>query len=125
MSLVHPPPYSYHTLSPPPSNLFPPNLPSLPPSPFFLTSQPLQLPQHNNIRIQEPIHALPHTRLLVFIQLPVFDSAGWDAFAETGVCETVDCCSKGWELVSGLVGGGWGWFVGIWGLGPHSEEERR
>ena len=54
------------------------------------TPQPLQLPQHHQIRIQKPVHALPHARLLVFIQLAVLDAARGDALAEARVCEAVD-----------------------------------
>jgi hypothetical protein len=50
-----------------------------------LSPQPLQLPQYNHIRIQEPIHTLPHTRLLVFIQFARFDGTRGDTFAETCV----------------------------------------
>jgi hypothetical protein len=59
------------------------------PRPPSLLPQPLQLPQYNHIRIQEPIHTLLHTRLLVFIQFAVLDVARGDAFAETGIGEGV------------------------------------
>lgn len=57
-----------------------------------LLPQPLQLPQHHQIRIQKPIHALPHTRLLVLVQLAVLDVARGYAFAKACVGERVDCC---------------------------------
>jgi hypothetical protein len=56
-----------------------------------LLPQPLQLPQHHQIRIQKPIHALPHARLLVFVQLAVLDVARGYAFAEAGVGQGVYC----------------------------------
>lgn len=54
-----------------------------------LSPQSLQLPQHNHIRVQEPVHALPHAGLLVLVQLSVLDVASGDAFAEAGVGEGV------------------------------------
>jgi len=44
----------------------------------------LQLPQHNVVRIHEPIHTIHHTRLLVSIQLPRRDF-GSDALSETDI----------------------------------------
>ncbi len=58
----------------------------------MLTSQPLQLPEHNEVRVQESVNTLPHARLLVLVELAVLDGAGGDAFAETCVCEAVDSC---------------------------------
>jgi hypothetical protein len=58
-----------------------------------LLPQSLQLPQHHQIRIQKPIHALPHTRLLVLVQLPVLDVAARYAFSEACVCEGVYRCA--------------------------------
>lgn len=55
-----------------------------------LLPQPLQLPQHNDIRVQESVDALPHAGLLVLVELSVLDRTGGDAFAETCVCQTVD-----------------------------------
>jgi hypothetical protein len=57
-----------------------------------LLPQPLQLPQHDKVRIQEAVDALPHTGLLIFVELSVLDRAGGDAFAETCVCQAVDGC---------------------------------
>jgi len=54
---------------------------------YHLSPQPLQLPQHNHIRIQEPIHTLPHARLLVLVQFARLDGTRGDAFAETCVGE--------------------------------------
>ena len=55
-----------------------------------LLPQSLQLPKNNNVRVQEPIHALPHTRLLVLVQLAVLNTARGNAFAETCVGQGVD-----------------------------------
>lgn len=54
---------------------------------FFGPSTPhtLQLSQHQEIRVQEPIYALSHTRLLIFIQFRVLDVARGYAFPETSV----------------------------------------
>ena len=54
-----------------------------------LSPQPLQLPQHNHVRIQEPVHTLPHTWLLVFIQFAVLNGPRGDALAETCVGQGV------------------------------------
>ena len=62
--------------------------PSLPT--HHLSPQPLQLPQHHQIRIQKPVHTLPHARLFVLVQLAVLDAARGDALAEARVCEAVD-----------------------------------
>ncbi|KAF2446162.1 PDT-domain-containing protein [Karstenula rhodostoma CBS 690.94] len=55
-----------------------------------LPPQPLQLPQNNQIRIQKPIHTLPHTRLLVLIQLPALHPASRDALLEADVRQGMD-----------------------------------
>jgi hypothetical protein len=55
-----------------------------------LLPHPLQLLQHHQIRIQEPIHALPHARLLVFIQCALLYRAAGDAFPEACIGEAVD-----------------------------------
>lgn len=88
----------------------PPHKPTIhkPPAPFQLSNhtivivhptspsssssppQPLQLPQHHQIRVQKPINALPHTRLLVFIQRAVLDPAARDALLEAHVGERVN-----------------------------------
>jgi hypothetical protein len=57
-----------------------------------LSPQPFQLLQHNQVCIQKPIHALPHTRLLVLVQLTFLDRAARDAFSETCIGKAVDCC---------------------------------
>lgn len=62
-------------------------------TPRFLTPQPLQLPQNNHVRIQKPIHALAHTRLLVLVQLARLDGACRDALAETGIGQGMNCYS--------------------------------
>lgn len=54
-----------------------------------LSPQSLQLPQHNHIRIQESVHTLPHTWLLVFIQFAVLNGPRGDALAETCVGQGV------------------------------------
>jgi hypothetical protein len=66
--------------------------PQVPRASTNLPPQPLQLPQHNQIRIQKPIHALPHAGLLVFVQLSVLHAASGDALLEAGVCQAVDGC---------------------------------
>jgi hypothetical protein len=60
-----------------------------------LSPQSLQLPQHDHIRIQKPIHTLPHARLLVLVQFAGFDGTRGDAFAEARVGEGVYRCEKG------------------------------
>jgi hypothetical protein len=59
-----------------------------------LLPQPLQLPKHNDVCVQEAVDTLPHARLFVFIELSVLDRAGGDAFAETCVCQAVDGCNS-------------------------------
>jgi hypothetical protein len=57
----------------------------------LLLPQPLQLPQHNHVRIQKPVDALSHAGLLVFVQFAILDVAARYAFAEAGIGEGVYC----------------------------------
>jgi hypothetical protein len=61
------------------------------PGMYSLLPQPLQLPQNHQVRIQKSIHTVPHTGLLVLVQLAVLHVASGYAFAETGVGEGVYC----------------------------------
>lgn len=55
-----------------------------------LLSQLLQFPQNHQIRIQEPVYTLPHTRLLIFIQRALLHLTRRYAFSETRVGEGVN-----------------------------------
>jgi hypothetical protein len=80
-SISYTPSYTTFLLSLLPS----PSPRATPPQHLLRLPQPLQLPHNDIIRIQEAIHTLPHTRLLVFIQLPILDIAAGYAFAEAGI----------------------------------------
>ena len=57
-----------------------------------LLPQLLQFPHDDKVRIEEAVHALPHTGLLVLVELAVLDGARGNALAEAGIGQGVDSC---------------------------------
>lgn len=55
-----------------------------------LLPQSLQLLKYHQICIQKPIHALPHARLLIFVQLTLLNCTCGNAFLEAGIRKTMN-----------------------------------
>lgn len=72
------------------ANLVVPSLPCHIPSLLHRPLQPLQLFQHDQVRIEKPVHALPHARLLVLVELSVLDRAAGNALLEACIRQAVN-----------------------------------